>query len=177
MAFLMLKQPGISGINSSWLWCIMGFPGGTSGKEPACQCRRHNRSGFDLGNGNLLQYSCLENPMDKGAWEATVHRVGKSQIWLNRLSMHGRMMYNLLYFAGLNFLVFHWKSFMSIFIRDISLWFTFLVMSLSHFSIRIVLASWNDLGSVSSSSVFWKNLWSICTILSLKLSEFTSEAI
>ena len=45
--------------------------------------------------------------MDRGAWEATVHRVGKSQTQLNRLSMHGRMMYNLLYFAGLNFLVFH----------------------------------------------------------------------
>ena len=35
------------------------------------------------GNGNLLQYSCLENPMDKGAWQATVHRVGKSQTQLS----------------------------------------------------------------------------------------------
>ena len=31
------------------------------------------------GNGNPLQYSCLENPMDRGAWRATVHRVAKSQ--------------------------------------------------------------------------------------------------
>ena len=31
-----------------------------------------------VGNGNLLQYSCLENPMDKGAWQATVHGVAKS---------------------------------------------------------------------------------------------------
>ena len=31
------------------------------------------------GNGNLLQYTCLENPMDGGAWQATVHRVIKSQ--------------------------------------------------------------------------------------------------
>ena len=31
------------------------------------------------GNGNPLQYSCLENPMDKDAWQATVHRVAKSQ--------------------------------------------------------------------------------------------------
>ena len=31
------------------------------------------------GNGNPLQYSCLENPMDRGAWQATVHRVAKSQ--------------------------------------------------------------------------------------------------
>ena len=32
------------------------------------------------GNGNPLQYSCLENSMDKGAWQATVHGVAKSQI-------------------------------------------------------------------------------------------------
>ena len=31
------------------------------------------------GHGNLLQYSCLENPMDRGPWRATVHRVAKSQ--------------------------------------------------------------------------------------------------
>ena len=31
------------------------------------------------GNGNPLQYSCLENPMDEGAWQATVHRAAKSQ--------------------------------------------------------------------------------------------------
>ena len=38
------------------------------------------------GNGNLFQYSCLENPADKGAWWATVHRVAKSQTGLKRLS-------------------------------------------------------------------------------------------
>ena len=32
-----------------------------------------------VGNGNRLQYSCLENSMDRGAWQATVHRVAKSQ--------------------------------------------------------------------------------------------------
>ena len=32
------------------------------------------------GNGNPLQYSCLENPMDRGAWQATVHGVAKSQM-------------------------------------------------------------------------------------------------
>ena len=45
-----------------------------SGKEPACQCRRHKRHGFDPwvrkipgeGNGNPLQYSCLENSMEPG---------------------------------------------------------------------------------------------------------------
>ena len=39
------------------------------------------------GHGNPLQYSCLENPMDRGAWQATVHGVAKSQIRLKRLSM------------------------------------------------------------------------------------------
>ena len=35
------------------------------------------------GNGNPLQYSCLENPMDRGAWQATVHRVAKSRTQLS----------------------------------------------------------------------------------------------
>ena len=33
----------------------------------------------DVGNGNPLQYSCLENSMDRGAWQTTVHRAAKSQ--------------------------------------------------------------------------------------------------
>ena len=40
------------------------------------------------GHGNQLQYSCLENPMDRGAWWATVHRVAQSRTRLKRLSMH-----------------------------------------------------------------------------------------
>ena len=40
------------------------------------------------GHGNPLQYSCLENPMDSGAWWATVHRVTNSQTQLKRLSTH-----------------------------------------------------------------------------------------
>ena len=51
------------------------------------QCRRRGRSPGE-GNGNPLQYSCLENPMDRGAWRATVHRVIKSQTPLN---MHARI--------------------------------------------------------------------------------------
>ena len=39
-------------------------------------------------NGNPLQYSCLENSMDKGAWQAIVHMVTKSWIQLKLLSMH-----------------------------------------------------------------------------------------
>ena len=40
------------------------------------------------GHGNPLQYSCLENPMDRGAWWATVHRVAKNQTWLKWLNAH-----------------------------------------------------------------------------------------
>ena len=54
-----------------------GFPGGSDGKESACNARGpgwipgSGRSPGE-GNGNPLQYSCLENPMDRGAWRTTV---------------------------------------------------------------------------------------------------------
>ena len=41
---------------------------------------------FGGGHGNPLQYSCLEDPMDRGAWWATVHGVTKSQILLKQIS-------------------------------------------------------------------------------------------
>ena len=40
------------------------------------------------GHGNPLQYSCLENPTDRGAWRATVHRAAESQTWLKRRNKH-----------------------------------------------------------------------------------------
>ena len=40
------------------------------------------------GNGNPLQYSCLENSMDREAWQTTVHKVANGQTGLKRLSMH-----------------------------------------------------------------------------------------
>ena len=43
------------------------------------------------GHGTPLQSSCLENPMDRGAWRATVHRVAKSQTRLKQLSVHAHM--------------------------------------------------------------------------------------
>ena len=46
------------------------------------------------GHGNPLQYSCLENPMDRGAWWATVHGVSKSWTQLKHLSMHTRVVYS-----------------------------------------------------------------------------------
>ena len=67
---------------------IRGFPnGGTSGKESKCNAGDTRdeasilRSGRSLGgrHGNPFQYSCLENPMDRGAWQATVHGFAQSQ--------------------------------------------------------------------------------------------------
>ena len=78
------------------LQTVLGFPGGAIGKEPACQCSEIRDMGLipglgrspGGGHGNLLQYSCLENPMDGGAWQATVHKAAQSQTQLKRLSMH-----------------------------------------------------------------------------------------
>ena len=60
---------------------------GLSGKESAFNAEDTGDLGSILGlgrslgggNGNPLQYSCLKNPMDRGAWRATVHGVAKSQ--------------------------------------------------------------------------------------------------
>ena len=65
----------------------MGFPGGTSGKEPSASTGDLTGDMGSIpglgrssegGHVNPLQYSCLENPMGRGAWRATVHRVAKS---------------------------------------------------------------------------------------------------
>ena len=74
----------------------LGFLGGASGRESACSCRRHRDVGSipglekspGGGNGTSLQYLCLENPMDRGAWQATVHGFTKSRTRLKRLSTH-----------------------------------------------------------------------------------------
>ena len=66
----------------------MGFPGGSVGKESACNAGEPSsipglgRSPGE-GNGNPLQYSCLGNPMDRGALWATVHRVTQSHTGLS----------------------------------------------------------------------------------------------
>ena len=63
---------------------FLGFPSSTDGKESACNAGDSGsipgwgRSPGE-GNGNPLQYSCLENSVDRGAWWATVHGVAKSQ--------------------------------------------------------------------------------------------------
>ena len=64
------------------------FPGGSDGKESVC-----NTGDWSLipgsgrspgeGSGNPLQYSCLENSMNRGAWQGIVHGIGKSQTLLS----------------------------------------------------------------------------------------------
>ena len=60
----------------------LGFPGVSDGKESACNAGDpglipdSGRSPGE-GNGNLPQYSCLGNPIDRGAWRATVHGIAK----------------------------------------------------------------------------------------------------
>ena len=65
----------------------LGFPGGSVVKNLLANAGITGDTGWIPGtgrspgerNGNLLQYYCLGNPMDRGAWWATVHRVAKSQ--------------------------------------------------------------------------------------------------
>ena len=71
----------------------MGFPGVSVGKESTCNAGDAGDMGSIPGvgrspggeHGNPLLYSCLENPMDRGAWRATVCGVPKSQTRLERL--------------------------------------------------------------------------------------------
>ena len=70
------------------IYTPLGFPGGSEVKASASNAGDpglipgSGRSPRE-GNGNPLQYSCLENPMDRGAWQATVHGVTKSQAQLS----------------------------------------------------------------------------------------------
>ena len=70
-----VKNPPVSGGDTGNIGSIPG-----SGRSPG------------EGNGNPLQYSCLGNPMDRGAWQATVHGVAKVKhdLLKNRPKLHGR---------------------------------------------------------------------------------------
>ena len=79
----------------SWTEHIYGLQGGASGKEPACQCRRHGtrvqflgQEDHKGGHGSPPHYSCLENPRDRAVWWATVCRVAKGWTWLKWHSMY-----------------------------------------------------------------------------------------
>ena len=86
------------------MWWPWGFSGSASGKEHACQCRRHKRQGFNPWIGkipwrrhdNPLQCSCLENPMDRRAWWSTGHRLAKSRTqpkWISKHTHGGHMIF------------------------------------------------------------------------------------
>ena len=67
---------------------LLGFPGGSDGKESACNAGDPDSTPVlggspGEGNGYPLQYSWLENSMDRGAWQARVHGVTNSQIQLS----------------------------------------------------------------------------------------------
>ena len=82
-------------LTSIWLklYVYKGFPGGSDGKASACSVTG-SPSIPELGrspgeeNGKPFQYSCLENSMDRGAWQATVHGVTKSWTWLSNQHFH-----------------------------------------------------------------------------------------
>ena len=67
---------------------LVGFSSGLDGKESACNAGDPGsvsgwRRSPGEGNGNRLQYSCLENPMNRGSWLVTVHGIAKSQTLLS----------------------------------------------------------------------------------------------
>ena len=72
----------------------MVFPSDPAEKNPPANAGNLRDSGSSLsgrspagGHGSPLQYACLENPMDRGAWWAIVHRVTKNWTWLKQLSI------------------------------------------------------------------------------------------
>ena len=80
----------------SFVWFHVNFSGGPSAKESACQFRRHRDAGRipgsvrspGGGHVNPFQYSCLENSIDRGVWQAAVHGVAKSWTWLECTHTH-----------------------------------------------------------------------------------------
>ena len=95
-----VRRDVVHGVAKSWTrlsdFTFFHFPSGSEVKET-----HHNAGGTgDVGSipglgrspggghGNPLQYSCLENPIDRGAWWATVHGVAKSQMQLKQFSTH-----------------------------------------------------------------------------------------
>ena len=82
-------------IQNYYKYILSGLPYSSDGEESACNATDpglilgSERSPGE-GNGNPLQNFCLENPMDRGAWQAAVYRVTKSQTQLKRLNTHAQ---------------------------------------------------------------------------------------
>ena len=125
---LLVKNPPAKG---EYITTVGWIPG--SGRSPG------------EGHGNLPQYSCLENPMDRGASQATVHGVTKSWTWMKRLSTHPQQwaVKHLVYFLLLLPLI------------SSACWFqseiSFLVFALIHFRFLFL-----DLSTLNE--IFWLQL-------------------
>ena len=79
-------------------WWLIGeestcYAGATGDRGSTPGWGRSSGGGSWQGHGNPVQYSCLENPMDRAAWQAAVHRVTKSRRQLKRLSMRTLLLY------------------------------------------------------------------------------------
>ena len=93
------RRPPIVPFRSS-MTTQLGLSDGNSGKEPACQCRRHQRCRFDPWVGRISRRKAWQPTpcilawripwTEESAWLATVHRIAKNRTWLKRLSMYDR---------------------------------------------------------------------------------------
>ena len=97
-----LQFVGLQRVGHDWVteqqqqWALYGLPQWLSSKESACNAGAAGAVGLITGSGrspggghgNPLQYSFLENCMDRGAWQATVHRVTKRDDWSNLACIH-----------------------------------------------------------------------------------------
>ena len=93
-----INTTGSTNVCKALLDLLMGFPGSSAGKESACNAKDPGSvPGLGIcpgeGNGNLLQYSYLENPMNRGSRWATAHGVAKS--WTQLSHQHKKFCTNL----------------------------------------------------------------------------------
>ena len=126
-----------------------GFPGGTSGKEPACQCRRCKRHRFDPWVGKIpwrrkwqpTPVFLIGESHGRGTWQATVHRITPSQAplrWLSMKSCRSATMLSINYWSYIKMLVIYW---------------------LESFYIYIYLTVDLHLGHEESGTTVWLNNW------------------
>ena len=137
------------------------------------------------GNDNPLQYSCLENPMDRGAWQAPVHEVIQSQTWL---SMHTHLRTELSSKFSLAILLFsfysiswEWNGIPSLLLPLFLSQDFFLINWLQSYSLLASASYKNKIGGKKKNTSFFKifqhldlqlpltHLWKIRLILGLSL--------
>ena len=145
---------------SKYKYGLLGWP---SGNESACNAGDLGsipglgRSPRE-GNGNPLQYSCLENPMDGGAWRVTVYRVAKSWTWLSDLTsllLQPIVINRQINLSGFLFLRILWRSWIRISLSS----FHFSSSMLGFFSnsfLNQILIKFNIRSIVSFSNLFFK---------------------